>query len=269
MITIISGIAPCSTGTGRFLQELEYEKKSLRTDTEINLVYTRGEPWKRDLLKGKILRVLLILLKSLYRKIYKQFILFDRKILNSEVVILVHHQRLRGKWCEKFLERRKGSTWLYLMDSGFFCIKSLNHKSDMNSPCLACLGGKWENIDINKCSTYPETDKYLTSFLKVLRTKVKNKEVKLIAQNKKQAELARMHFGEDIDIKILGMWTIDLPKEFPANSNEQKLNTKESYDIVFHGNYAQAKGAAWTLEIARLCPEYSFLFPFPKFLLKL
>jgi hypothetical protein len=84
--------------------------------------------------------------------------------------------------------------------------------------------------------------------------------IKFIAQNERQALLAKKHFGDEVIIKVAGLWVNDWVYE---NSLDSK-NISAEYDIVYHGRPIAAKGAYWAIQLASFLPQYRFLFPFAK-----
>lgn len=189
-----------------------------------------------------------ISLKVLIKLPWKKAILFHPQTIGYEKFNLI---------TDEFNQRT--NLYLYLLDNAFFCIKSYNTLS--NNVCFSCIQGNYDNIHKNNCTPFPvkTSIENAVHFMKTLRQQVTTNKITLLAQNENQAAIAQTHFQLKEPIEVAGMWTEDID-----NSTIITEFTKTEYDIIFHGNNYEAKGALWTIKLAALCPEYTFLFPFAK-----
>lgn len=269
---IFSGIPPeLDSGTGRLILELLQQIKSTE-EVNVQLIWKENfrSRLKYNLKKLKFLTVIKNLLSySIWYFDYKTSIY--KKLIAEDSLILLHPQTIGFDSCLELITKRSKPTFLYLLDSSFFCIRSYNHILGENKSCLRCLGGNFTNIDKFNCEVSPVKQSQPINYLQSLQQLVISGKIKLIAQNFKQAEIASTHFGIN-NIPIVGLWTIDFSNlfynEFDNNINEleykENNDTNFDYDIVFHGSYSSSKGAMWVLELAKYCPQISFFFPFKK-----
>ena len=260
MDIIISGVPPVQKGAGLFIQQLE---KDAQLNSEIEILYTNYR-----MLLGIQLN------KKQYLKFIKSFLLHVKsrlniwwfayfgKVNNYKKLIVIHHQLIGLKIVEKIVKRKKGITTFFLLDSGFFCIASYNHIEKENSECLECLGGKYSNIAKNNCNPFPVKNNYNVFFLRNLHTYVDQEKIDFITQNKNHEKLVKTHFGQNTKVSTLGIWTSDLPAI--NEIHKIRTNRKHSDFILFHGAPISAKGMYYSLELARLCPDIEFIFPFNK-----
>lgn len=261
---LISGIQPGHCGVGRVMTLLLREASEFAEgDVSFIFGHAGGLSIPRTLREGRVITALKIPLKRYSLKTSLTHVLQNMSVMDEKSVILLHHQTLGAEWCMEFIKRRSNPTWLYLMDAGFFCIRSYNYIPGEDGPCLRCIGGNFTNADTYGCKPYPVSDGSALEFLQKLHEYVASKRVYLLAQNRSQASLARKHFGSDAVIKISGMWAEDWDTATPnIEPCETADYTQKKYNVVYHGAKLPAKGWEWTLEVARICPEISFLFPF-------
>jgi hypothetical protein len=170
-------------------------------------------------------------------------------------------------WCEQLLASRRLPTWLYLMDSSFFCLKSYNHIDGEHSACTRCLGGRWQWAASLGCRPWPIDDAATGRFVERLREWMIAGHVRCLVQNERQAELIQTHCGGRATTRVIGLWTSDLDPT--ARQPAQPPQHSERPRVVFHGAAVAAKGAAWAIEVARHAPHFEFLFPFKSRQLKL
>ncbi len=183
-------------------------------------------------------------------------------IRNAETVILLHPQSIGGRWCLDLIRRRRRPTWIYLLDSSFFCIRSYNHVRTENDACTRCLEGIWSAADEQGCRPYPAGHDCGAMFLWQLRSFAGSSRVRFMAQNPGQAALAEHHFGAGWPVPVVGMWTVDLAEIFAARGSKRAaVKRPPSCDVVFHGGDNAAKGFFWSLDLARRLPAVRFLFP--------
>jgi hypothetical protein len=274
---IFSGIPPeLDSGTGRLILELLQQIK-LTEELDVQLIWKKNfyRGLKSNLKKLKFLTIIKNLFSySIWYFDYKTSIY--KKLITEDNLILLHPQTIGFDLCIELVTKRRKPTFLYLLDSSFFCIRSYNHIPGENKSCLRCLGGDFINIDKFNCEVSPVKQSQPINYLESLKKLVSNGKIKLIAQNLKQAEIASAHFNIT-NIPVVGLWTIDFSNlffnELDNHINELKYKENENndanfdhdhYDIVFHGNSNSSKGAMWVLELAKYCPEISFFFPFKK-----
>ena len=260
---ILSGMKPDGTGVGRLMACLVGEAAA-RPQSDVRILCRPS--WKRpiDLLRhgriGESLRV--------WRGEREwQRLLSNPDVRNADPLLLIQPQTLGVNWCEKLLASRRLPTWLYLMDSSFFCVKSYNHIAGEHSACTRCLGGRWQWAANLGCQPWPILDAATARFVEQLREWMIAGHVRCLVQNERQAELIQAHCGGRATTRVIGLWTSDLDASAlrparPAKDTERPM-------IVFHGVSIAAKGAHWALEVARHCPQLTFLFPFKSRQLKL
>jgi len=72
-------------------------------------------------------------------------------------LVLIHPQTSDSKELSRSSKKGKKPTWLYLMDSSFFCVRSYNHVPGERKACLRCLTGRWDNLIAHRCKPFPST----------------------------------------------------------------------------------------------------------------
>jgi hypothetical protein len=184
------------------------------------------------------------------------------EVTRAESLILLHPQSIGGSWCLQLIRRRRDPTWIYLLDSSFFCIRSYNHLTAESDACTRCLGGSWTAATDHSCRPYPAGHDCGLPFLEELRSLAVDGRVRFMAQNPGQAALAARHFGPRWSVPVVGMWTVDLAEAFAAGSGPKSSPSRaRGHDVVFHGGDHPAKGFGWALDVARRLPAARFLFP--------
>lgn len=220
---IVTGIGGCSTGTGRLVEYL---------DANNNGDY------------------LIISLDSPYRD---ELIAISRKLRGQNIVIL-HPQKIGYDLVVDLIEFN--NVFWYVLDNGFFCIQSYNHRKGMMDCCLDCLGTTdFRAATKHSCSSFPEKmqSSINIEFLKKIY-QLKEKIV-FLAQNEQQKELLKEHFGA-INCFVVGLCVSDFSLDC-LNGDQ----AEDGYDIVYHGHASEAKGFLFALMIAKNMPGVSFLFP--------
>jgi len=241
---LISGIPPSDGGVGYLMERLV----KIASFYNYENIYPRYINHSLMQLRNpfKIFREILNRKQS-----NKQFINKLNKIKQSEV-ILIHPQSIGYK---NFLKLIKNNTIIkvYIMDNSFFCIKSYN--SLHNHECLKCI----HNLTDCDSSCTPFPYKYKKEqnieYLKSYKQYAKN--IHFFAQNKSQADLLKIHFGSNTNVKIIGMKTGEIFKPYHKNKTLE-------YDIVFHGGNREAKGINYILELMKNLSEYTILIPYNK-----
>jgi len=260
---IFSGIRPGPSGVGNLMLSLQSEADSL-SDVEVHFRFGRnGGINLRGALIG--LRLSKAWGEGLHRTkffILSYLALFSKRIMCDNKVVLVSPPTLGIRWCKNFISRRKRTTWIYIVDAGFFCIKSVNHISGKRRACLQCLGGHWHYSEKYNCKPFPGRNKNSTEyvvFLSFLMRMAASHKVGFLVQNEKHLDLVKRHFGDNTIVKKVGLWAnFDELEHLDSKSRPDKTK----YDIVFHGSLGEAKGVNYAIRLANQCPEYEFLFPY-------
>ena len=188
-----------------------------------------------------------ILTRILHNYIFSSRLFF---IKNSKV-LLIHPQTIGFNLF--FRLKKHNKIFYYVMDNSFFCVRSYNTHPIQNKECLQCL-------DVLKplaeCKPSP-VSMSLNQNLKHLKM-LKNESISILflSQNKNQKSLLKLHFGDSVKVRIIGMDTNEVHKK-------TTLNIKEfpSYDVVFHGSSLIAKGILYFIELAINLPNYTFFVP--------
>lgn len=238
-IYFISGMPAGDTGTGRFVQTLVRQGKECK-NARICVLYNTSEnpKWLHD-------------------------ILHCQDIIDADHVVLLHPQTLGFRWCMEFFQYRKKRTWIYVLDAGFFCVRSYNHIPGEFSACLRCLGGNFDWAHKLHCPVFPAPQDDAVSFLMLLKKKVQASQIVFFAQNESYKKLLHTHFGEEAVVHTVGMWAADFDELFHKKSKKNDaLVNAPCFDVVFHGNSHPAKGTLWTNVLAGFMRQHSFLFPF-------
>ena len=258
---IICGVPPIrSIGAGRLAIELERQAAS-RPD--VRLIFAGNRSAVADAVRGRrwgsAARALAI---HAGRRARQRLLAVSPELSAAESLILLHPQSIGGRWSLALIRRRRNPTWIYLLDSSFFCIRSYNHLATESDACTRCLGGGWAAAKDHGCRPYPAGHDCGLTFLKELRSLAVAGRVRFMAQNPGQAALAERHFNARLPVPVVGMWTIDLAEAF-AEGSELKVSPSRagSHDVVFHGGDHPAKGFGWALDVARRLPAARFLFP--------
>ncbi|WP_188261108.1 glycosyltransferase [Azospirillum tabaci] len=186
----------------------------------------------------------------------------DAALLSGVPVLLFHPQLIGFARTLSVIERSARPPLLYLLDSSFFCVRSYNHRTGETGACTACLGGATEWAEANGCLPFPVSNPDAVAWIDRLRPLVRAGRVRLLAQNARQAALARSQFGEAVPIPVIGMWTEELGRLLAPASPGPPPAPDDAHTVVFHGTDHPAKGARWSVEVARHAPRLRFLFPF-------
>ncbi len=242
-IYMLSGISPYDEGgTAKALSKIQSRSSML------------GIPIEIMMLKNKSPRNLSDLMKLFFRR---KLVFFDKfKAIECKHLVIAHPQSLGYSHCLDILDGRE-FTWILALDSSFFCRASYNHYMKESSPCFRCLGDGLNFVEKYGCNDFPVMQDNDRNFQIALVGLAEMGKIGFLAQNNIQADIIRKHFGVGILIRVVGM-EADFNLEIENNSKfEKKL-------IIFHANPLGAKGLGWTLELAKIMPDYKFLFPFDK-----
>ncbi len=176
-------------------------------------------------------------------------------IRDSHIVIL--HPQTLGYECFRSLYNAGNKISMYVLDNGFFCIQSYNHRASKRGECFDCLG------DLSRCHPsckpvpIPVSREGNLEFLSWLRSAALN--IEFLCQTHHQAALLATHFGSGITCRVVGMRTDEFNGVDVVGS--RRLPETERFDIVLHGHAIAAKGIRYALELATELPEYRFLIP--------
>lgn len=258
-LCIVSGIGPGSSGTGRLIEHLEASAGRARA-RGWNLTFIhRYRPGLS--IPGALRRLRLFpILGELWRRLNLPFRRRLRLHQDSGApLILFHMQHLGTRRALSLLRTWKGPAFLYVLDSGVYCIRSYNHLPGETGPCTACLGRRFESIRERGCTPFPRPDPFFPEFVSSLAGLVDTHRVTLLTQSPGQTELLSAHFPPE-SVRTVGMWTseldeLDAPGEPPSPG---------SGPVVFHGHDIEPKGAAWLMRVAMHVPDIPFLFPFER-----
>lgn len=252
---LISGIGPDSNGgVGRLMRALipEYEELGYK------IICKREKRIVDEYLNNG--NYLPVLQEFFTRGLsYIQFRLRCMTVSGAEVVFL--HPQTAG-FSLLFSLMKKNDVSMYVMDSSFFCIQSYNTHPERFTECLRCL----ENIDPHSmCLVFPgiESVSKRVSYLKKLQ--LSSGDINFLAQNRNQMELLKKHFGESIDVRVIGMNTGEVADiaRFPVIRDAEEV-----YDVVYHGAPIKAKGVHYFIALAEKLEEYSFFMPASKDVVK-
>lgn len=260
---LICGVPPVrSIGAGRLAIELE---RQARSRADVRLLFTGNRSTVADAVRRRRWAVAAgAVALHAARRARQRVLAVASALRTAESVILLHPQSIGGRWCLDLIRRRRKPTWIYLLDSSFFCLRSYNHLAAENDACLRCVGGAWAAATEHNCAPYPAGHDCGRSFLQDLRALAADGRVRFMAQNSGQAKLAERHFGPHWPVPVVGMWTIDLEEVFgggSATTPRRGHDSPRGYDVVFHGGDHHAKGFCWALDVARRLPAVKFLFP--------
>lgn len=255
---VICGVPPVrSIGAGRLAIELA---RQAATRPDVRLLFAGNRSAVADAVRRRRWPAAAsATLLHVARRIRQRVLAAGRSLVDAESLILLHPQSVGGGWCLDLIRRRRHPTWIYLLDSSFFCVRSYNHLRDEHDACTRCLAGRWTEAGAHGCKPYPAGHDCGLGFLDDLRRLAAEGRVRFMAQNPGQAALARQHFGEPWDVPVAGMWTIDLAEVFDTESEPPLAG--RGPDVVFHGGDHPAKGLLWALDVARRLAAVRFLFP--------
>lgn len=261
VLHIVSGIPPDSSGTGRLLAHLINSKPD-SDEWDIRFYYPfRPFGNRRRMLQQ---RQYFALARDVARVAVSWLLLRVRlrllKPSHNDAVLVFHPQTLGFDRTLRVLHRWRGRAFLFGLDNSFFCVRSYNYIPGEASPCLRCLGGRFEAAAEMGCQPFPVVDSAAHRFVRDLFDLLRNGDVCILAQNRRNAELYRRHAGDKARVQVVGLWTADWTSLFQEAAGPAG---DDGYDIVFHGHFVPAKGADWMLEVARHLPEARFLFPTP------
>lgn len=266
-LVVVSGIPAGSSGTGRLVAHLE-ERMTALMGAQAKLVARPERPpgwqlkiWLQQKLYFKLLVEASIYLRKLVLFWWSLSLLF---VLRGRKVILLHPQNLGYGLTLRLIASLKSPPLVYLLDSSFFCISSYNHVSGEGRSCIRCIEVGCDELRMRGCKPFPRRDWAAIDYVQKLQTLVKAGDVKIAAQNERQAQLAKIQFEIAEPPPVIGLWTNDWNELFDQKPWNGEKSDSYEWDVLFHGHYLDAKGACWTLELANKCPGLKFFFPFER-----
>ena len=220
-----------------------------RLDDDYTYVYRRNAVSISELkVKKKYFNFLFEVLK---RKLDNLIFFIKVLSIKNSRILLLHPQTIGFELFFKINKRNK--IYYYVMDNSFFCVRSYNVHPLQDKECLQCL-------DVLKplaeCKPSPVSMSLNQNLKNLKRLKNESMSILFLSQNKNQKSLLKLHFGDSVKVRIIGMDTNEVHKK-------TTLNIKEfpSYDIVFHGSSLIAKGILYFIELAINLPNYTFFIP--------
>ena len=170
----------------------------------------------------------------------------------AEAVVLLHPQTIGFEVFADAVESRP-VTWMYVLDSFTFCVRSYNCLAGEATPCLRCLGNDGAAAAANGCVNWFRSGPFHVHFTRW----VQSGRLRLMAQCESHARLLRAHFGPQAIVRVvhLSVPDVEIP-EFPPSPP-----MRERPLVVFHGATYPAKGVAHVVSLARLMPDWDFLVP--------
>ena len=198
--------------------------------------------------KKKFFSAIKEFIKRIFWKIYFYLIISTRK--NSRIIFA--WPQIVG--FELILKAsKKNKVILYIMDNSFFCIRSYNVHPVTNKECLKCL----KFLKPHKlCFSFPKKYEKSKNVKNLESLKNSTDQFIFYSQNKLQKTLLKRHFGNNINVKLVGMNIGEIKK-----IEKFKKNKNHNYDIVFHGHSIIAKGLLYVIKLAKYLPDQTFLIP--------
>jgi hypothetical protein len=236
-ITFVSGIGPGPTGTGALMIGLMEEARPDPSAKFLFKIPRGSSPWG--------------LLKYVYNR--ASFAGRVRRASRSaETVVLLHPQTIGFRTFAAVVESRP-VTWMYVLDSFTFCVRSYNCLVGEATPCLRCLGNDGAAAAEQGCVNWFRSGPFHAHLPKW----VQSGRLRLMAQCESHARLLRAHFGPQAIIHVVPLSVPDV--EVPAAWAVRPARPRPL--VVFHGACYPAKGVDHVVALARLMPECDFLIP--------
>ena len=238
---IVSGIGPNSGGTGLMMRGLMAEaqgtavrfvyrdKSRPRGWARLNPVWFLRQRWNRLFFGGRA----------------------RRAARSPEELLVLHPQSFRPAVLEAMIAARP-RTWVYVLDSHFFCERNYNVLRDETTPCFRCLGGADEPGLREGCFGEGQAWPLRARFAGWVRSG----KVRLLAQCPSQARLLRSYYGADVPVSVVPLMVPDLA---PPEGVRRPARARPL--VVFHGSPNAAKGIFVVRALARQLPECDFLVP--------
>ena len=266
-LTVISGIPAGESGTGRFVAHL-IQRLGEVAPGRTRLVARPERPalwqlklWHREKRHGHALKEVLRY-AGLLARFYLGLTL--SRLQPGRQLLLLHPQNLGFDLTLSLLSTRRQPALLYLLDSSFFCIASYNHVKGDRGACTECISKGFGAIEARGCVPFPRPVPQALAYVRRLQPMVTQGQVKIAAQSERQAALAQAQFRLSAPPPVVGLWTQDWDAIFsqaPAAAPAEPEPPVE-WDVVYHGHCLDAKGARWTVDLAKHCPQLRFLLAF-------
>jgi glycosyltransferase involved in cell wall biosynthesis len=248
---LISGIGPGTGGVGTLMRRL----KPLGENCGYKVMFKYAPSSLLRLLyrERKFLKLFYLLLL----RYYGGFIFYVRSaLLRNTDVIFIHPQTAGFKLLFWLAKNNKVS--IYLMDNSFFCIRSYNYNPKRKCECLDCLGVVKNNV--LGCEVFPR-NKSRDSFISaLLRLRKESVNMNFLCQNNNQLLMVKKHFGNNVNCKVVGMYTGELDEWDSSVLLGYTDKSDRSY-IVYHGSELEEKGLLYVIKLAALMPDRDFIVP--------
>lgn len=239
-LDIYSGLPVGEFGAGKLLQGLMFNLKQNGVEVTIFAPSVRG----------KIVRkILKNVSTNIKKKLYRYNALTsNNRIRSGEVALIFHPQSLGLNSVQTIVDSYK-KVLVYALDNFAWCSRSYNVRSDKR--CVECLSDSTARIKYN-CFPFPGSISE-NDYLK-LQDLLRNEKIHYLFQDSySQQQHSEMGFG--LTGSVVGMSTM----EFNEHDN---VGTVESYDFVFHGGLASAKGIHVLNNWLKSLRNYSILIPY-------
>lgn len=246
LLSLISGVAPGISGTGWLLRGLIQEVEA----GELPARFLHKEE-KRSARGLRVLHPRNLRSRAVHAWSKLTFPVRALALARQPGPLLLLHPQTIGHdlFARIILSRR--FTWIYVLDSYFFCRAGYNHLPSELSPCLRCLGTDGAPADDHGCRDAFSGGPFVPS----LRDWVRTGRLGLVAQCRTQADLLRSHFGETTKVAIVPLHVPDIePRHAVTPTRPRPL-------AVFHGSTHPAKGIGAMVALARCLPDWDFLVP--------
>ena len=176
-----------------------------------------------------------------------------RKAAKAEGEVVIFHPQTIGLSLMREIIDARPLTWMYVLDSSTFCVRSYNCLPAESAPCLRCVGNDRSASKLNGCSDWFHSgliQDYLPGW-------VRSGRLKLIAQCESHAKVLKSHFGEETPVVIV---PLSVPDINPPKMDVVRPQRKRPL-AVYHGASIHAKGIMHVISLAILMPDWDFLVP--------
>ena len=110
-----------------------------------------------------------------------------RQLHRAETLVVIHPQTLGYRLVQEILEDRAFS-WLYVVDSSFFCVRSHNYLDGERGPCLRCYRGNTQEAVRQGCIESVRHGIEARRFVEYLRSLALDRRVGFLATDDAQVE---------------------------------------------------------------------------------
>ncbi|MDH5403328.1 MAG: hypothetical protein OEY49_12605 [Candidatus Heimdallarchaeota archaeon] len=256
---VVCGLGPSKLGVGRLVDSLIHLNKLHEFGYEFIYNPTPN-------LKNKVLEVLLksSLLEKALRIFHFRYstlkISFKIRKIKDSKVLIIHPQSLGFNNFFKLI--KNNICEIYIVDNSYFCLKSYNQFKNEFNACLRCLSSR-TFVEASNCSPYPFPYSRNENIKNLIKWTDESNSISYLVQNQNQASLLMKHFGREVSIKVVGLYTT----EFDNHPSMQILNDHE-YDIVYHGSILKAKGFLYFCSLIMNLKKFRILIPFSPSIVK-